>query len=489
LLRGVGSVVPPSFHESLLELARAKLIGSHKIDASYTDFPTIVRMAVLDVQLSLDYEPRREWIQGEQSSMVESHMRIAYSIPSHREYLRSGYPSEPLLAEAAAQQLWKWRSQEPLVVIKTLNEIHTTGFLDRGELGELTGRQLLLDAYHRAVELEQNCRPNSKIPPNFSAGCQLITFFKMLYNEKEADMILDSYPDNMMDEPMFRDAFKDARVCFTHFGKMMDDTGVTSDAACAAFVRHMGIMCHNSQKSVDCILPVLLYNAKICEHVMSAVLIQFKRQKTAGTINKYTIDQSEINFFPKESNACTHGFVFPKESNACTDDSKPQLSYRPYISLIMELGVQLQPPQGAKTPVKYDVNVKLKAKQTGLSTSSHETPSTPSKLVLPQLGKKHHPVKDQHQRYNIFSYGCSPTLFKGVHGAKDMYALLLNSRDFLGEHPRQNPPTLTAVRRMKPFWSGGENCYHWYQKNDALQSPVGEEEEVFFVGHSADALL
>ena len=90
----------------ILELARAKLVASHDIDSSYKTFSGAAKLAVLDVQLSLDFEPRREKVQFEEAGLVESHMRVAYSIPDHREYLRSGYPSEPLLAEAAAQQLW-----------------------------------------------------------------------------------------------------------------------------------------------------------------------------------------------------------------------------------------------------------------------------------------------------------------------------------------------------------------------------------------------
>lgn len=43
-----------------------------------------------------------EKVQIEESGLVENHMRIAFSIPDDREYLRSGYPSEPLLAKAAA---------------------------------------------------------------------------------------------------------------------------------------------------------------------------------------------------------------------------------------------------------------------------------------------------------------------------------------------------------------------------------------------------
>ena len=58
-------------------------------------------LAVLDVRLLLDYEHSAEaWLREEE--LVESGMRIAYSVPRHRQYMYSGYPSEPILAEAAA---------------------------------------------------------------------------------------------------------------------------------------------------------------------------------------------------------------------------------------------------------------------------------------------------------------------------------------------------------------------------------------------------
>ena len=122
----------PEMHTEVIELARAKLVASHAIDSSYDTFPCVAHMAVLDVQLSLDYEPCREKVQVEEAGLVESHMRIAYSIPNDREYLQSGYPSEPLLAEAAARQLWKWRMQDPFVVVNTLTNILDTGLLDHG---------------------------------------------------------------------------------------------------------------------------------------------------------------------------------------------------------------------------------------------------------------------------------------------------------------------------------------------------------------------
>jgi len=459
-----------------LELARAKLVASREIDNRYDTFSRAARLAVLDIQLSLDFEPRREKVQIEEAALVESHMRFAYSVPDHREYLRSGYPSEPLLAEAAAQQLWTWRTQNPFIVVETLTNILETGLLDRGELGELTGRQLLLDAYHRAVELEQRDRPE-KTPPNFSAGCRLITFIKTLYTDECSDMVLDSTPDNL-EGISFREAFKDALICFTHFGKMADDTSITSTAAWAAFIRHMAIMCRNGQRTVDCILPVLLWDTELCEHVMTGVLVQFKRQIQSGTIAELSIDQAKIGFFPKALEECTHGSI--------------PTSYRPYISLIMELGVQVKILEKAKTATMYKPDRYPSSSSKKKSDSRPRTPppiegspdhATPSKMYIPHYGQRHHP-KLGHARYNIFAYGCSPTVYRGIDaGHKASYALLLSSCDFLGEHPRKDEQSLKAVRRMKPFWNGGEDCYHWVEHDNILHGPLPPRREGFLVGN------
>jgi len=39
----------------------------------------------------------------QEAKLVEGHMRVAYSVPKHRQYLRGRTPSEPVLAEAAAR--------------------------------------------------------------------------------------------------------------------------------------------------------------------------------------------------------------------------------------------------------------------------------------------------------------------------------------------------------------------------------------------------
>lgn len=55
---------------------------------------------------------------------------------------------------------------------------------------------------------------------------------------------------------------------------------------------------------------------------------------------------------------------------------------------------------------------------------------------------------------------------------KDLYAELLQPNvDLLNEHGRQEVESLSAVRRMKPFFWWGPDSYHWVEDSD-LNSPA-----------------
>ena len=208
---------------------------------------------------------------------------------------------------------------------------------------------------------------------------------------------------------------------------------------------------------------------------MTGVLVQFKRQIQSGTVAALSIDQAKFNFFPKALEKCTHGSI--------------PTAYRPYVSLVMELGVQGKAPEETKTATIYrpassskksDGRPRTPPPTGGLRSPDH---TTPSKMYIPHHGQRHHP-KEGHTRYNIFAYGCSPTVYRGIDAAhKASYALLLSSRDFLGEHPRNDAQTLKAVRRRKPFWTGGEDCYHWVEHDDILHGPAPSPREEFLVGN------
>lgn len=90
--------------DKVLDLARLKLTASPDYDTrTYEPLRTkddgnYGQLAVADVRLLFDYEPLREDSHDAQKALVASHMRLAYSVPSHLQYLRSGYSSEPILA-------------------------------------------------------------------------------------------------------------------------------------------------------------------------------------------------------------------------------------------------------------------------------------------------------------------------------------------------------------------------------------------------------
>lgn len=87
----------------VIELARRKLLSYDvHIETRPGSFNLLTLLAVADVRLCLEYEPRNSALVLEQTAdLVSHHMRLVYSVSKHRNYFRSGYSSEPILAEVS----------------------------------------------------------------------------------------------------------------------------------------------------------------------------------------------------------------------------------------------------------------------------------------------------------------------------------------------------------------------------------------------------
>ena len=69
------------------------------------------------------------------------------------------------------------------------------------------------------------------------------------------------------------------------------------------------------------------------------------------------------------------------------------------------------------------------------------------------------------------------------------YKFLLANRDMLDEHPRKDISSLSSVRKMKPFWSAGMDCYDWIEAPGLQQHPEWRDDNGgLFVGRSEDGL-
>ncbi|KAH8109132.1 hypothetical protein DFH11DRAFT_1731386 [Phellopilus nigrolimitatus] len=429
----------PEMEWSIINLARSKLIGRNKPDSA--EMTDDAKLAVLAVRVLLNFNTSRSKTQARLVKLVQSHMAIAFSIPQHRETIRTGYPSEPILAEAAARQMRILRSRggsdSPSQLLKNFLE---TGVIDKGERGELVARLIFTLAYDDAAEAyERDTSENLNKPvdesskyPFYSKGVPLEYFIKALFGDNHAERILESHPDNVADGKTFREVFDDAWVRFTHFQRAGDSSVVSTEAAWAAAARAMAFQCSSGQAVIDMVIPVILRReGKLGEDIMTAILVQDKDRFKAGTRASVEIDAETIKFFPEQS---SEG---PKEDK------------RPYITIVMELGVlpfyQTQakyeaPPAEKRPPVS----------QSSLATGHEITRKVRSTKT----------AKEAHPRYAIFVNGCSPSVYKVVDN-EDVYAALLSSRHTLQEHPRQTPDALSAVRRLKPFWIKGPECFDW----------------------------
>ncbi|KAH8113031.1 hypothetical protein DFH11DRAFT_1727969 [Phellopilus nigrolimitatus] len=443
----------------MVNLARAKLIASGKPNiAQMTDD---AKLAVLAVRLLLDLNTSRADTQARLARLVQNHMAIAFSIPKHREALSVGYPSEPILAEAAARQMYDMRNGADAVNVSLLlQEFAERGLVDKGERGELVARLIFTLAYDEAAETyEKDTSENRDDPvdessefPFYSRGVPLKYFIKALFGKNHAEHIFKSHPDNVRNGQTFEQAFERAWVRFTHFQRAGDSSVITTEVAWAAAARAMAFQCSSGQAGMDIFIPVVLRDEKLQEEIMTGILVHLDDRVSAETKVRAEIDERDIGFFQTQ----------PADGlNANTDS-------RPYITIVMELGV---------LPF-YRTQSENEAKSNATKADCAPSPAENSTATKNFATSSWCPETVAHPRYSIFAIGCSPSVYNVVDD-KDVYATLLSSRHILQEHSRQTPDSLSAVRRLKPFWIAGPECFDWVgetklSSEDPAEEPVVE---------------
>ncbi|KZV96307.1 hypothetical protein EXIGLDRAFT_431445 [Exidia glandulosa HHB12029] len=405
----------PSIGRDVIRLARNKLLCAAVDDPNVyevqvgTPHTTNALIAVLDVRLCFDYETRAAVVSPHEADLVASHMRLAYSVPSHRQYFRSGYSSEPILAEAAAQALQEWTTQSKTrssvpTPLGILSDILKDGIIRRGDRGELVARLLLTRAYDSAMIEKNTTKGGGWL---FSEGCTLPEFIQALFVSRTAQDILASKPDNVTNGQSFSIVFANSRVRFTHWAKLGDSSGLSAEGLCAAFIRGMAYIGHPTQEYLDVAIPFLIdADGPIAPHNISALYIQVKARLQPGFAGKYDFTAEQCSAFKSDER-------------------------HPYCTLLMELGIALS---RTTQPLSHVDVSKIPAKRFTRSSVAKAD------------------QKVQH-RYNIRAYGCSNTVYAIIHEKeRDIYDRLLSERDATQDHPRKE--NLKHVYDMKPVWYG-----------------------------------
>jgi hypothetical protein len=305
--------------------------------------------AVVELRVQLSTDVGRAAGVAMYNRLVSSHMRVAYSMLQNRTVMRSGYPSEPLLAEVAAQRLHGWRLWERDAKKLEKNE---RGMIDPaidiiakalvgdliapGEIGEVTARLLLLLARDEASVLEsgggntmrehKDGRKGEKGEIKMIQFCKavpLITFLKLLLKDVAAEALLAQEVNVRGESKTLAEALKNSVVNFTHFTRWgLSKMNVEASYLC--FLRHAGIICRLNFKDVDFVIPVLL-NAQepMSPGNMTAIFVQARRRVYETSLARAAMNPAA---FPHPSNSeDTYDFF---------EGFGP-----PYIEMTMDLGV------------------------------------------------------------------------------------------------------------------------------------------------------
>ncbi|RDB20920.1 hypothetical protein Hypma_012066 [Hypsizygus marmoreus] len=384
-------------------------------------------LAAASVRLLFDFEPRRAAAAQLESRLVEGHMRIAYSVPDHREYLCSGAPSEPLLAEAAGRILhlgWRDKAVPPKIpaLVHLVSETLDKGLLSKGEPSELVAKLLLTLAHDACVTTTHDAA--------YSQPISLLKFLEALVGEANMEIIRRAKADNVPGGGQtFEEAFQSAQINFTHFAKGEDDHVNSDEASWIALARCMAWQCANGQYMIDLYIPLLLWDEALGRFVVSGIFVRAKNRRQQQEV---AIDVEKLGFF--------------------SPGGGTRAETRPYITLTLELGI---PPR--------------------VTPKTQSSPATPSKLSSNEPAPTKQPVqvkettpKNNHPRYAISIVGCSSSVYKVIGSDGDIYTRLLSVKDVVEEHPRRSQKFLDAVLRMKPYWTDGS--FHWVEKIGPIRS-------------------
>ena len=431
--------------DRLIEFAMMKLAAQH-----YGDYTAESFLAAISVRLMLDFEPRGISAIGSENLMVADHLRVANVIPSHREHIISSTPSEPIVAEAAAQVL---REQN---MIDLLCGYVKNGLIDRGQRGELAARLLLTLAHDAALEVMNVERRDYQgwIERLFTTPIPLLSFISALFAQPHVGNIMDAVPDNQPAEPTFKESFKDAYIMFTHFGKAAaadDDRCISDKFAFMALTRNMAISCRERTRkgSVDLCIPIHFGKEnRLSRDTTGAIFISIKDKEKGMGFNHTHINVGKMKFF--------------------TDETKQ----RPVINLILQFGVQsagrYMPIERTKTQQTPASGLLATPRHKNLGPTGQEVPQTP--IGVSMLGAENSDKPNTRAMgttpgpacYTINANGCSSNIYGVVKREEEpLWHDLLASTYFLSEHSRQGTHSLNTVMAQKPVWTSGPECCSW----------------------------
>ncbi|KAK0447197.1 hypothetical protein EV421DRAFT_1929024 [Armillaria borealis] len=401
--------------------------------------PDVFTVALVDIRVMIEYDPHREESRRLQEEMVRAHMRMVFSAPAHGGYTTSGYPSEAILAEAAAISIY----EEHVDVVEVVHCLLEDDLLDDSERGQLVARLILTKAWDAAIHRLLLDKKHPPMPEShqdnqavYSRPILLINLLTALIPEEHLLKLFQSMPDNHVGWWTFAEAFEFAYVYFTHFGCAGSSDAINSSSGIAAFIRGMAYQCSFGHSSIDIFVPLLIVPKDVTTRpdfdVDRLLLDQFQSSGIMISV------QEEPNFYARDETVSAEEVGFWLDEDTEVDV--------PYIVISMQL-------------VETGSRVVSSSSERSLAPSSAtETLLNAETKLLRQSDRKEYP------RYTINISGCSPSMYKVIDAnEQDKYFRILSLSGILNEHPYKMSTSVALLKKMKPFWSLDPICFDWTQ--------------------------
>ncbi|KAF7973566.1 hypothetical protein HWV62_14834 [Athelia sp. TMB] len=399
----------------IINFAMLKLNGS----ASLQNISKGAQFAALSIRYQLAFEPDRRAPNATTESyqkalnhemiQVSSHMRVVHSVPEHREFMRTGTPSEPILAEAAGQLLQKENQVQCLVAA-------LSPLVGQGDREQLAAR-LLFNLAHDATTsaLESDSVEN----PVYARSIPFLDFFRNLFAEQWFETIANSTPVGE-DNRSFKDAFKDCYVHFTHWAKLADASYITTEALWKGLARGVAWQCCDNAPGIGMVIPLLMgKESKLGCGTVTALFVQIE-------------DRSKAQIVTLRKDFASILFEGGKQ--------------HPFIFLTMQLGARLSEAQQLRKTAAPAANDKVTHSQ----KNTNDAKNTPGKVVAQSKTRR---TTSNCNRYDISAIGCSPRTYQVIKDEdKDHWQRLLASGTLEEEHPYKGQDHTDLLLQSKPFF-------------------------------------
>ncbi|KAF8331420.1 uncharacterized protein EI90DRAFT_1019614 [Cantharellus anzutake] len=258
---------------------------------------TSAMLASLDIRLQLSFDLARHAARSKISTLVESYMRVVYAVPLHREFIYSGYPSEPVLVEAAARLLNQGGGSDsgsflPPIAFKGPNILkagYREGILDCGEHAEAVGRLLVTIAHDAAIMCHN---PSYGFDPVFHKPVKVLDFLRCLFHPSYHQIIFSALPVVAGEGAMSLErAYENAYISFSHFVQAGDSKVVRVEYLSKLLLRGGALNCYVERSSIDLsfVIPVFFGGLEqpIDRGKTSALQVQIRNHKNRLPEDEY----------------------------------------------------------------------------------------------------------------------------------------------------------------------------------------------------------